>query len=82
MLGMPSGESHLGASAGTASLNVGWALFLVGLGVIHYITYIARERIDFESWPGWLFSLALGAAVALALPWVATRHVPFIYFQF
>ena len=32
--------------------------------------------------PDWGFAIALGILVALVLPWIATEHRPFIYFQF
>ena len=32
--------------------------------------------------PNWAFAVACGVLLALVLPWVATEHRPFIYFQF
>jgi alginate O-acetyltransferase complex protein AlgI len=59
-----------------------WALAVPVFAVVHAATHKIRplERL------GWIpasgFALAYGAAWALVLPWVATRHEPFIYFQF
>jgi alginate O-acetyltransferase complex protein AlgI len=67
---------------GARSLDPGWALLLAGLGALHVLVYVGRQRVRIDSWPPWAFGLAYGGALALALPWIATRHQPFIYFQF
>ncbi len=70
------------SASGEASLGAGWAAFLFGLAVVHVGMYRYRGRLSLEAWPGWAFGMAYGAAVSLVLPWISTRHVPFIYFQF
>jgi alginate O-acetyltransferase complex protein AlgI len=67
---------------GTAGLGAGWAVFLLALACVHVAMYRYRESLIPERWPGWVFGLAYGAAVAAVLPWISVRHVPFIYFQF
>ncbi|MGE4607001.1 MAG: hypothetical protein AAEJ52_09700, partial [Myxococcota bacterium] len=76
-------EGMAGISAGgSVSLGAGWAAFLLALAGVHVGMYRYRERLSPDRWPGWAFGLAYGAAVSAVLPWISTRHVPFIYFQF
>jgi hypothetical protein len=59
-----------------------WVLVVPVFAAVHAATHKIRplERL------GWIpdsgFAVAYGAAWALVLPWVATQHEPFIYFQF
>jgi alginate O-acetyltransferase complex protein AlgI len=59
-----------------------WALALPALLAAHLM---ARRRLlprAAESLPDWGFAAAYGFTLALVFPWVATAHLPFIYFQF
>jgi alginate O-acetyltransferase complex protein AlgI len=58
-----------------------WGLvlaFFAVLGLARVFDPMARAA----GMPWWRFAPAYGAAWALAFPWVALGHVPFIYFQF
>jgi len=79
-------QGLLGGTAAVAtnepSLSALWWLWLGALAALHFAL---RRRDLFErsnALPDWAFALVFGAAVALALPWVAADYQPFIYFQF
>ncbi len=63
-------------------LNWLWALMVAGFAAIHVATYRIRPMARLGRIPDFGFAVAYGAAWALVLPWVATQHEPFIYFQF
>ena len=58
-----------------------WVAALSWYGV-HWVMYKGRVLHRAARIPGWLFAILLGAAWAIALPWVAEEYTPFIYFQF
>jgi alginate O-acetyltransferase complex protein AlgI len=70
------------STGGSVGLDPGWAVFLLALAGIHVGMYWMRDHLSPERWPGWAFGFAYGGAAAAVLPWISTRHVPFIYFQF
>jgi alginate O-acetyltransferase complex protein AlgI len=59
-----------------------WALVVPAFAAIHVATYRIRPLARLGRIPDFGFAVAYGAAWALVLPWVATQHEPFIYFQF
>jgi hypothetical protein len=65
-----------------AAIPSGWWLLLAALLAVHVLMRRYRPLGHVERVPAWTFAAAYGAAVALVLPWVVTRYVPFIYFQF
>jgi D-alanyl-lipoteichoic acid acyltransferase DltB (MBOAT superfamily) len=69
------------AGRGTGPVDPRWALVLPAFLAVH----VAASRGLFrglERLPDWAFALVLGAAVALALPWVSVGYQAFVYFQF
>ena len=71
-----------GATTSDPSLS---GLWWIWIGVLATLHFALRRRDLFERsepLPDWAFALAFGAGAALALPWVAARYQPFIYFQF
>jgi alginate O-acetyltransferase complex protein AlgI len=58
-----------------------WAL-VVGFAIAHVLMYRRFLHDFFRSLPDWAFAVVLGAATALALPWVHAGYEAFIYFQF
>ena len=70
----------------TNALDPLWLVALVLLGLAHGLAYrLARQgwpRRQLEAMGEGTFAFCYGAALALVLPWVATGHEPFIYFQF
>lgn len=74
------GETPHAAIART--LDPLWSLTLPVLLLAHLA---ARARVWERATarlPDWGFAIAFGVLVALVLPWLATEHRPFIYFQF
>lgn len=67
-------------SPGTQSFAAEWWFLVALLVPFHYL----GERVErpASALPAWAFSLAYGAAVALALLFVRFEAQPFIYFQF
>jgi alginate O-acetyltransferase complex protein AlgI len=71
--------------ADAAALDPAWWLALLALAAVHGAAWRTAQRGGaerLEQTPFWAFAAAYGAAWALLLPFVATRHQPFIYFQF
>ena len=65
-----------------ASVAAPWLLAVAGFWLVHFANHRTRPLERVESVPPLLFGAAYGAVWAAALPWVATGHQPFIYFQF
>jgi alginate O-acetyltransferase complex protein AlgI len=65
-----------------ASLPPVWWLACLGFLLVHGT--MKRELVTraLARLPDWAFAATLGAAAALAMPWVATTYTPFLYFQF
>jgi len=73
-------------SGGAAALATGAAWFLPLFALVHWLAYRGTFRRLYRDASGgalrWLFPLGYGLAWSVALAFVATRNVPFIYFQF
>lgn len=68
--------------AAVMALAPWWWVFIAALAWLHFALR-RRELTERTAFlPDWAYALAFGAAVALALPWVAANYQPFIYFQF
>ena len=50
--------------------------------VTHASLYRSRMVDNAERIPAARFAIAYGALFALALPWISSEYMPFIYFQF
>ncbi len=72
----------LAKSAGSGSVELGWALVLVGFIVAHSCLRPGQLEEKAERLPSWTFAALYGTAVAIVLPFAATGDQPFIYFQF
>ncbi len=59
-----------------------WALVLPVLLLAHLGARAKWWERATSRLPDWGFAIAVGILVALMLPWIATEHRPFIYFQF
>ncbi len=62
-------------------IDPAWALVLPAFLAVH----VAASKGFFrpvQRLPDWAFAAALGAAVALVLPWVTVGYQAFVYFQF
>lgn len=63
---------------------IGWeyGLWLIPLGLVHWLSMKLNvpERVNII--PDWLYSAGLGVAVVIALMFVRVEYRPFIYFQF
>jgi alginate O-acetyltransferase complex protein AlgI len=59
-----------------------FALLMSALIVAHVTTYRIKLEGIANGLRDWLFALLYGSAVAMALPFVNVKVVPFIYFQF
>jgi alginate O-acetyltransferase complex protein AlgI len=68
--------------AGETPLPWPWLLAVVGFTAAQGLAYRTRPLTRLHRVPPLAFALAYGVAWALVLPWVATGHRPFIYFQF
>jgi hypothetical protein len=88
---LPSAFSFLGdmfwpvaspAQAGQAPVPWPWLLAVLGFLGAQWLAFQVRPLTRLHEVPPLVFAVAYGAAWALVLPWVATGHQPFIYFQF
>ncbi len=84
---LPSALSFTGGlfgigEAGTKVIATHWWGILGGFVVVH--VFMSRGVLEraIERMPSALYSIAYGAAWALAFPWAAVDYQPFIYFQF
>jgi alginate O-acetyltransferase complex protein AlgI len=55
---------------------------LAGAFLVHFIWQKAELERRWAALPPELFGAVLGAAVALAIPWISTNPAPYIYFAF
>ncbi len=69
-------------SPGSATLPGVIPLTLVGLAIVHVISWHYSPGRAIAGWPGWLFAPAYGLAAALTLAFARPDAAPFIYFQF
>ena len=70
------------ASDGAPDVPAWIAPTLGGALAVHVLWQRLELSRRWAALPGPLFGLLLGAAVALALPWVTTNPAPYIYFAF
>ena len=84
---LPSALSFTGGlfgigEAGTKVIATHWWGILGAFVVVHI--FMSRRVLEraIERMPSALYSIAYGAAWALAFPWAAVDYQPFIYFQF
>jgi alginate O-acetyltransferase complex protein AlgI len=68
--------------AGQPPLPWPWLLAVLGFMAAQAFAFRTRPLTRLQQVPALVFAIAYGAAWALVLPWVATGHRPFIYFQF
>ena len=77
-------QGMLGLGEGTqiAADWIRWVGVCALFYAFHGINLLARIDQKLEKLPRLVFAVFIGAAFALALPFVATTYKPFIYFQF
>jgi len=68
--------------AGPEQLAPVWLLALAAFAGLHVANAWLRLPRRLAALPPVPFAVAFGVLAALALPWIATGHRPFIYFQF
>jgi len=65
-----------------ATLPSVWWLAVAGFLLVHWTMKLGLIERALARLPDWAFATTLGAATALAMPWIAATDTPFIYFQF
>ena len=69
-------------TAGATVLASHWWAILGGFVLVHIVMSKSIVERAIDRIPSPLYSIAYGAAWALAFPWAAVDYQPFIYFQF
>jgi hypothetical protein len=80
---MLTGRSGPTPEAGVVPPIPGWMVpTLAGAFLVHVIWQKGQLERRWSESPPILFGALMGAAVALAIPWISTNPSPYIYFAF